>query len=105
MKDPRDDRFDPHHRRSVDRENNLTDTQTSGSIWAWSAGLSAVLFIIAIVYGVMTREVQTAFDRNAPRPASAVSTGVPATTGFGDIETTGASSGGGTPSPPPQSGN
>ena len=83
----------------------MADSRIGGSIWAWLAGLSAAIFIMAITYGVTNRNTQTALDRNAPVPSTAYSTGGASTTGFGGtsgggMETTGASPGGADPNGP-----
>jgi hypothetical protein len=115
MKDARNGRVDlrliePQDEQcSADRESDRADPRTGDSIFAWLAGLSAAIFIIAIVYGVTNRSTQTAFDRNAPRPAITSSTGeATPTTGSGgtsgDVETTGASTGGPAPSAPQHGG-
>jgi hypothetical protein len=120
MTDPRDYRSNP---RLTEPRNDLrggfhandvaaSNARTGSSVWAWLAGIAAVMFIIAIVYGFTNRDAQTALDRNAPRATtgsatSGVSaTGSGATTGAGGTGTTGAgsTSGGSAPNAPRQSG-
>jgi hypothetical protein len=108
MTDPSDFRRDPrgaqwsHDLRGGYRENDLAayDRRNGGSMWSWLAGVAAVIFIIAIVYGFATRNPQTAaFDRNTPAATTRSSPSGASSTGFGGMETTGVGSSSSSPDP------
>ncbi|RAI45138.1 hypothetical protein [Rhodoplanes roseus] len=105
MSDPQDGIRDPRlsdnrgiHNPSFAERNadpSIPGARRSGSMWAWLAGIVAAVFIIAIVYGMSSRNASdVAFDRNAPSattgsgtssgtlpPARSGASNVPGTTG------------------------
>ncbi|MGZ8331508.1 MAG: hypothetical protein ACXW3G_07655 [Rhodoplanes sp.] len=88
MTDPRDYRHDPYRTdpRPSEPRNDLrggyrdddvavSNARTGSSIWAWLAGIAAVVFIIAIIYGFTNRDTQTAIDNNVPPARTDATTG------------------------------
>ncbi|CAL8980777.1 hypothetical protein RHODGE_RHODGE_01915 [Rhodoplanes serenus] len=54
----------------------MPDGRRGSSMWAWLAGAVAAVFIIAIVYGVSSKNPNdVAYDRNAPAATTGSSAG------------------------------
>lgn len=53
----------------------VSNARAGNSIWSWLAGIAAVIFIIAIIYGFTSRDTQTAIDNNVPPARTDATTG------------------------------
>jgi hypothetical protein len=85
MSNPRDPYVDPLEPRTDDLRRPARGSRTSTSAWGWIVGIVAVIFIVAIVYGV-SRDNSSIANNGSPTVTTGsapLSPPPPSTTGQG----------------------